>query len=60
MMRAIPMEFESGHPPLHAPVSEAVTNNVRVEVRSNFAPEHSQPFQGVWSFYYTKATRPSS
>jgi len=52
-MEQIPMEFESGHPPLHAPASEAVTNNVRVEVRSSFAPEHSQPVQGVWSFYYT-------
>ncbi len=47
------MEFESGNSPLHAPASEAVTNNVRVEVQSAFAPEHSQPFERVWSFYYT-------
>lgn len=47
------MESESGNYPLHAPASEAVTNNIRVEVRSSFAPEHSLPFQGVWSFYYT-------
>ncbi len=47
------MEYESGNYPLHAPASEAVTNNVRVEVHSSYAPEHSLPFQGVWSFYYT-------
>jgi ApaG protein len=39
--------------PLHASTSEAVTNNVRVEVESRFAPELSQPFQGQWVFYYT-------
>jgi ApaG protein len=33
--------------------SEAVTNNVRVEVESQYAPEHSQPFQSHWFFYYT-------
>jgi ApaG protein len=33
--------------------SEAVTNNVRVEVESQYAPEHSQPFQSKWLFYYT-------
>jgi ApaG protein len=47
------MEPESDIPSLHAPASEAVTNNVRVEVHSSFAPEHSQAFEGVWSFYYT-------
>lgn len=40
-------------PPLHASTSEAVTNNVRVEVESQYAPEHSQPFQNEWFFYYT-------
>jgi ApaG protein len=40
-------------PPLHASTSEAVTNNVRVEVQSQYAPEHSQPFQQEWFFYYT-------
>src|SRR3954463_937261 len=39
--------------PLHASSSEAVTNNVRVEVESQYAPEHSQPFQNQWFFYYT-------
>ena len=33
--------------------SEAVTNNVRVEVESQYAPEHSQPFQSEWFFHYT-------
>lgn len=40
-------------PQLHASSSEAVTNQVRVEVSSQFAPEHSQPFQQHWFFYYT-------
>jgi ApaG protein len=39
--------------PLHVSTSEAVTNNVRVEVESQYAPEHSQPFQNKWFFYYT-------
>jgi ApaG protein len=39
--------------PLHASTSEAVTNNVRVEVESQYAPEHSQPFDNEWFFYYT-------
>ena len=39
--------------PLHASTSEAVTNSVRVEVESQYAPEHSQPFQSQWFFYYT-------
>src|SRR3954470_24078897 len=39
--------------PLHASTSEAVTNNVRVEVDSRYAPEESQPFQGRWVFHYT-------
>ncbi|MGE3175982.1 MAG: Co2+/Mg2+ efflux protein ApaG [Vicinamibacterales bacterium] len=33
--------------------SEAVTNNVRVEVESHYAPERSQPFQAHWFFHYT-------
>jgi ApaG protein len=44
---------ESKDEPLHASTSEAVTNNVRVEVESQYAPEHSQPFQNHWFFYYT-------
>ena len=39
--------------PMHASKSEAVTNNVRVEVESQYAPEHSQPFQSHWFFHYT-------
>lgn len=39
--------------PLHAPVSEAVTNSVRVEVESKYAAEHSQPFLHHWCFHYT-------
>ena len=38
---------------LHASTSEAVTNSVRVEVESQYAPERSQPFQDQWFFYYT-------
>jgi ApaG protein len=38
---------------LHASASEAVTNNVRVEVESRYAPELSQPFQSSWVFHYT-------
>ncbi|HEY7289405.1 MAG TPA: Co2+/Mg2+ efflux protein ApaG [Vicinamibacterales bacterium] len=40
-------------PQLHASASEAVTNNVRVEVESRYAPEWSKPFQGQWVFHYT-------
>jgi ApaG protein len=39
--------------PLHASSSEAVTHGVRVEVVSQYAPEHSQPFQREWFFHYT-------
>jgi ApaG protein len=45
-------EFED-QPPLRASASEAVTHNIRVEVESQYAPEHSQPFQNHWFFYYT-------
>jgi ApaG protein len=38
---------------LHASTSQAVTKNVRVQVESQFAPEHSQPQQSEWFFYYT-------
>ena len=38
---------------MHASSSEAVTNNVRVEVESQYAPDHSQPFQNHWFFHYT-------
>lgn len=39
--------------PMHASSSEAVTNNVRVEVDSQYAPDHSQPFQNHYFFHYT-------
>ena len=39
--------------PLHASTSEAVTDHVRVEVESQFAPERSRPSQNHWFFYYT-------
>jgi ApaG protein len=35
------------------PISDAVTNNVRVEVLSRFSPENSQPLQDTWVFQYT-------
>jgi ApaG protein len=38
---------------MHASTSEAVTNNVRIEVEAQYAPEHSQPFQNHWVFSYT-------
>jgi ApaG protein len=44
---------ESKHQPLHAWTSETVTNKVRVEVESQYAPEHSQPSMNQWFFYYT-------
>jgi ApaG protein len=36
-----------------APISEIVTNNIRVEVLSRYSPENSQPTQGAWIFQYT-------
>ena len=39
--------------PLRTPTSEAVTNNVRVEVESQYSAERSQPFQSRWFFSYT-------
>jgi ApaG protein len=44
---------ESKDQALYSPTSEAVTNNVRVEVHSQYAPERSQPFDNQWFFYYT-------
>ena len=43
----------TGKSQLHASTSEAITNNVRVEVESQFAPERSQPFENEWFFIYT-------
>jgi ApaG protein len=36
-----------------APVSEAVTNGIRVEVMSQHSAENSRPSQGEWVFQYT-------
>src|SRR5450755_1299691 len=36
-----------------APMSEAVTNNIRVEVLSQHSPENSKPGQDEWVFQYT-------
>jgi ApaG protein len=36
-----------------APVSEAVTNSIRVEVISQYSPDNSRPAQDVWVFEYT-------
>ncbi len=41
----------SPHPPTAA--SEAVTNGVRVEVTTRYAPERSQPQGNRWEFHYT-------
>jgi|SRR4051812_3543607 ApaG protein len=43
----------SGPYPELAPVSEAVTNNIRVEVLSRYSPENSRPPQAEWVFQYT-------
>ena len=39
--------------PQRTSTSEAVTNNLRVEVESQYAPERSQPLQNEWFFHYT-------
>lgn len=36
-----------------APVSEAITNSIRVEVMSRYSAENSKPQQGMWVFQYT-------
>ncbi|SPE41306.1 Protein ApaG [Candidatus Sulfopaludibacter sp. SbA3] len=36
-----------------APISEAVTNGIRVEVLSRHSPENSRPQEGEWVFQYT-------
>jgi len=36
-----------------APLSEAVTKNIRVEVLSRYSPENSRPGQSQWVFQYT-------
>ena len=44
---------QSPFPTELAPVSDAVTNSVRVEVLSRHSPEHSHPTQNEWVFQYT-------
>ena len=44
---------EPRHQQMHASSSKAITRNVRVEVESRFAPEHSEQMQGLWFFRYT-------
>ncbi len=39
--------------PQPAPMSEAVTNSIRVEVMSQYSAENSRPHQDVWVFEYT-------
>ena len=39
--------------PAPSPVSEAVTNSVRVEVMARHSPQNSRPRQGQWVFQYT-------
>ena len=36
-----------------APISEAVTNDIRVEVLARYSPENSRPQQDAWVFQYT-------
>jgi ApaG protein len=36
-----------------APLSDAITRNVRVEVLARYSAENSQPSQGKWVFQYT-------
>ena len=36
-----------------APMSQAVTHSIRVEVMSKYSPENSRPLQDVWVFEYT-------
>src|ERR1700685_1919824 len=37
----------------HAPMSDAVTKSIRVEVLSRHSPENSRPLLGEWVFQYT-------
>jgi len=36
-----------------APLSDAVTNDIRVEVLAQYSAENSQPLDGKWVFQYT-------
>jgi ApaG protein len=39
--------------PKSAPMSEVVTNHIRVEVLSRYSPENSPPLRDAWVFQYT-------
>ena len=39
--------------PQPSPVSEAVTNDIRVEVLSRYSAENSRPLEDNWIFQYT-------
>jgi len=43
----------SDQPLAPAPLSDAVTNSIRVEVLSRYSPENSRPLQDEWVFEYT-------
>ncbi len=49
MMRETMPELRSDS----APLSEAVTEDIRVEVMSSYSPENSRPQEGEWVFQYT-------
>jgi ApaG protein len=36
-----------------APISDAITHDIRVEVMSQHSPENSRPREGEWVFQYT-------
>ncbi|MBV8573036.1 MAG: Co2+/Mg2+ efflux protein ApaG [Acidobacteriaceae bacterium] len=37
----------------YAPISDAITNDIRVEVLARYSPDGSQPEAGEWVFQYT-------
>jgi len=39
--------------PQQSPISEAVTNDIRVEVLSRYSAENSRPLEDNWIFQYT-------
>ena len=47
------INFMPVFPATLAPVSEAVTHSIRVEVLARHSPENSRPQQGEWVFEYT-------
>jgi ApaG protein len=49
MMNSIMPDLSS----VTAPLSEAVTNDIRVEVLSRYSPDSSRPQQDEWVFQYT-------